>query len=97
MASSWLISDLFTALEKTFGRIVEENHARIADVAMKLADPVLSSLLTTLANHTPSGGIKTFEWAPVKGDILASIPDLTEEMNQGIEDFFATLPTELPQ
>lgn len=67
--------------------IFDDERATIQPMLTNLTTETINALGTAIANHLPSGGIKSLEWGDVKGDILASLPELDDDAKTQVNAF----------
>lgn len=87
-----LAQQLLTAIEKTGIRIEEANREHFLHIAQKMSDSFLNAAITAFANNLPSGGIKSFEYQPIKDAIIASLPEIDQNVNTQLDQLFSQLP-----
>lgn len=79
---------LWAAAEQSGAAFAQADRDEILGLADGIADGWLDKIITAIADNLPSGGVKSVEWGPIKGALLASEPQIDQASNDAIAALF---------
>lgn len=91
------VQGLIDALRQVGGRVLKDDETQIVSWCDGIADDAIAAVVKAIVANAPSGGIKSFEWKPVKDDLLSSIPMLQQDANAEIKTLVDNLDAFLLQ
>lgn len=79
---------LFSACEQSGIALAKDHKDEILGLADGIADAWLDKVVSAIADNLPAGGVKSVEWGPIKGALLASSTQIDEATNEQISALF---------
>ncbi len=79
---------LWAAAERSGASFLAADKDQILGAADGIADAWLDQVVTAICDNLPAGGLKSFEWGPIRNAVLASEPQIDQATNDRISALF---------